>query len=738
MSTTTHTLAHPPSPSEEKKVGAHHDPPSTPPPPPPPGPVLDIEHQIVDDDPRLWSDHTKMICVFTLMLGALSPTLGANIFYPALSSLEDQLNATTATISLSVSLYILFQGTVPLIWSSISELIGRKRIFIAGSLIFAITSLICGLANSMALLIAMRCISAIGSSPMLSIGAGTLADMYEPHERGAKVGLYYSAPLLAPAISPIIGGALTEASSWRATFYFLAAAGVAMFLSFTFLFKETFRPERSLAWTQAKERALRRAEGRVKQDNPKEVPSPRRQPTKEEPGISRQSHAEEAETTLTVSRRSSEGTIVTNLPAPAPSHSPPPRREGVMSRHREGQDEPFEPPRFFEPPALPPSDGGLSQTVGFSPQVSRAAGMRPMESRQQSALVSRTRSNRVVVASTGEEVPVSDLQSDPASSLAALTDLFANFLALLPAVPPPAKQFKPSFADVNPLRPLLAILSEPHNIVSLLASGLSFGSFYSLMLTLSRDLAAPPQDKGYGYSPIIVGVVLLSIGGGGMLGSTVGGRLSDRRIRRVKSGALVSPLVSPSSVEAHAWRVRKRERERAENDGALKGEGGDLEVGGGEGEEEPVVIVEPEERILSCALPMLLVPICYIAYAWAVYYTVPIAAVCVILVLLGTAQFSVYACTLSYVVDSNKGRGSSAVACNSAFRGSVAFVASEIASYLLRAMGNGWLYTGWAIALGLTQVALFFVAFQARRWRTEGFKFGEQDWRFLRRHNWKA
>jgi len=57
---------------------------------------------------------------------------------------------------------------------------------------------------------------------------------------------------------------------------------------------------------------------------------------------------------------------------------------------------------------------------------------------------------------------------------------------------------------------------------------------------------------------------------------------------------------------------------------------------------------------------------------------------------------------------------------------------------LLRAMGNGWLYTGWAIALGLTQVALFFVAFQARRWRTEGFKFGEQDWRFLRRHNWKA
>ncbi|KAK0561542.1 hypothetical protein OC844_003166 [Tilletia horrida] len=713
----------------------------------PPEPVLDIEHQLVEDDPRLWSSRQKAICVFTLMLGALSPTLGASIFFPALQSLQDQLNATTASISLAVSLYILFQGTVPLVWSSISELIGRKIIFIAGSIIFAVTSLICGLANSMTLLIVMRCLSAGGSSPMLSIGAGTLADMY------------YSAPLLGPAISPIIGGALTEADSWRATFYFLAAAGVAMIVSFTFLFKETFRPARSLAWTQARERALRRAEVQRKEDelHPEKAIKRKAEQAKREAhpplhvrlvrslghflssvqlrlrrvkkavsaiGRTRQSSTDAglaAASAPPVSDQSSEATVL-DLPTGADAAAPGPHR-------REAPDEPFEPPRFFEPVspragadsthelspaaakvAIAPSperavrdksethaEQGLKQGQGqggtLTHSMSRgrmSRGVSRTESRR--SVLSRTMTNRVVTA-TGEEIT-----------------------------------FKPSFADVNPLRPLLSVLSEPHNIVSLISSGLSFGSYYSLTLTLTRSLSSPPgsANGGYGFSPIIVGCVLLCVGGGGMIGSILGGRLSDRRLRKIKSGALVSPLVSPTSVEAAAW-GKKREREKEGR--------GDVEAEGGE--RAPKIVVEPEERIVSAAIPMLCVPFCWAAYGWAVKYSINIAAVCVILFLLGVAQFTVYAATLSYVVDSNKGRGSSAVACNSAFRGSVAFVASEIALRLLAAMGNGWLYTGWAIALGVTQLALFFVAFQGPRWRREGFR-RQQDWRFLRPRNWRA
>ena len=75
----------------------------------------------------------------------------------------------------------------------------------------------------------------------MSIGAATLADLYEPAERGTMMGIYYwfvlgaasvlpqhgspmlirSAPLLGPSLGPILGGALTQGFNWRATFWFL-------------------------------------------------------------------------------------------------------------------------------------------------------------------------------------------------------------------------------------------------------------------------------------------------------------------------------------------------------------------------------------------------------------------------------------------------------------------------------------------------------------------------------------
>ncbi len=113
--------------------------------------------------------------------------------------------------------------------------------------------------------------SYIRSAAVISIGAATLADIYEPHERGTMMGVYYwyvrsvqysccvhndilcSAPLLGPSLGPIIGGALTQGFSWRATFYFLAIFTGLCGVSFIF-FKDTFRRERSLVYQLALKR----------------------------------------------------------------------------------------------------------------------------------------------------------------------------------------------------------------------------------------------------------------------------------------------------------------------------------------------------------------------------------------------------------------------------------------------------------------------------------------------------
>lgn len=83
------------------------------------------------------------------------------------------------------------------------------------------------------------------SSAVIAIGAGTLADIYEPAERGSKIGLYYAAPLLGGSLGPIVGGSVTQGFNWRAVFWFLVIFASLNFLSFLLFFKDTFRQERS-------------------------------------------------------------------------------------------------------------------------------------------------------------------------------------------------------------------------------------------------------------------------------------------------------------------------------------------------------------------------------------------------------------------------------------------------------------------------------------------------------------
>ena len=94
------------------------------------------------------------------------------------------------------------------------------------------------------------------SSAVLTIGAATLADIYEPHRRGTMMGVFYSAPLLGPALGAILGGGLTQGFSWRAIFWFLVIWGGVMFSAFLFLFKDTFRKERSTTYQTVLKRRL--------------------------------------------------------------------------------------------------------------------------------------------------------------------------------------------------------------------------------------------------------------------------------------------------------------------------------------------------------------------------------------------------------------------------------------------------------------------------------------------------
>ncbi|EJD50730.1 MFS general substrate transporter [Auricularia subglabra TFB-10046 SS5] len=213
--------------------------------------TLDIEHAQVADDPRAWSTARKYMTLAIIATACLVATMGVNIYNPAINDIKKELGATDQEISLSIALFVIVQGTTPLLWSAVSEIKGRKYVYIISMLMFTVGCAVAAASTHIGVLIGMRVVQALGSSVASAIGAATLADIYDRQERGTKLGIYYSVPLIGPSLGPLVGGIITDVFNWRATFWFLVILGGLMWLCFVFLFKDTFRRERSLTYQRA-------------------------------------------------------------------------------------------------------------------------------------------------------------------------------------------------------------------------------------------------------------------------------------------------------------------------------------------------------------------------------------------------------------------------------------------------------------------------------------------------------
>ncbi|OJA19484.1 hypothetical protein AZE42_13298 [Rhizopogon vesiculosus] len=124
--------------------------------------ILDIEHTAVENDPRIWSDARKTAILVVISGASVIAGLSANIQNPANAQIERQLHASSGEISLSVSLFILLQGNFPVIWSVISEIKGRKLVYLFSVGLFTLGSAIVAVSRSIGLVIGMRILQGAG------------------------------------------------------------------------------------------------------------------------------------------------------------------------------------------------------------------------------------------------------------------------------------------------------------------------------------------------------------------------------------------------------------------------------------------------------------------------------------------------------------------------------------------------------------------------------------------------
>ncbi|CAO3679552.1 unnamed protein product [Rhizopus stolonifer] len=148
----------------------------------------------------------------------------------------------------SVNFLMISYLIQPLVWAILSDRLGRRYIYLISFSISVIGSICCALSVNIKMFIAFRAVSAIGSSSVMSMGAGTIADIFNPQERGRAFAYYSCGPLLGPALGPIIGGYLNTGLGWSSNFWFLAIFGLCILVAIFFLLPETRPGEKSRGW----------------------------------------------------------------------------------------------------------------------------------------------------------------------------------------------------------------------------------------------------------------------------------------------------------------------------------------------------------------------------------------------------------------------------------------------------------------------------------------------------------
>jgi multidrug resistance protein len=149
------------------------------------------------------------------------------------------LNTTPTITNLSVAMYMLSMSIFPLWWSSFSETLGRRTIYVLSFALYLVFSILSAVSVNISMLIVMRILSGGAAASVQAVGAGTIADIWETHRRGRAMGIFYLGPLTGPLFAPIIGGALAEGFGWRATMWFLVVYGGLALVLIVFCLPET-------------------------------------------------------------------------------------------------------------------------------------------------------------------------------------------------------------------------------------------------------------------------------------------------------------------------------------------------------------------------------------------------------------------------------------------------------------------------------------------------------------------
>jgi EmrB/QacA subfamily drug resistance transporter len=173
------------------------------------------------------TDRRRRLTLVIVCLAQLMIVLDTTIVNVALPAIQRDLHFTQGTLTWVVDAFLVTFGSFLLLAGRLGDLLGRKRVFLAGLVMFTAASVLCGLAPTQGFLIGARCLQGIGGALQASVILAIIVTEFpQPAERASAMSAYVFVAVAGGSLGLLAGGALTQALSWHWIFFVNLPIGI--------------------------------------------------------------------------------------------------------------------------------------------------------------------------------------------------------------------------------------------------------------------------------------------------------------------------------------------------------------------------------------------------------------------------------------------------------------------------------------------------------------------------------
>jgi EmrB/QacA subfamily drug resistance transporter len=173
---------------------------------------------------------TRRWVLAATILGSSMAFIDGTVVNVALPVIQERLGASVRGAQWIVEAYALGLSSLLLVGGALGDRMGRRRVFVAGVVVFAIASAACGLAADVTQLVLARAVQGLGAALLVPGSLALIGSTFPAAQRGRAIGTWSGTTAVATAIGPALGGWLVQAVSWRAVFWINLAPAAAVIM----------------------------------------------------------------------------------------------------------------------------------------------------------------------------------------------------------------------------------------------------------------------------------------------------------------------------------------------------------------------------------------------------------------------------------------------------------------------------------------------------------------------------